>query len=72
MVSRRKISTETPWEPIVGYSRVVRVGPYVYVSDITATDKLGNIIGIGNPYLQSIQIIENIQRALQKSGYLSK
>jgi enamine deaminase RidA (YjgF/YER057c/UK114 family) len=66
MASRKNISTETPWEPIFGYSRVVRVGPYVYVSGTTATDKSGNITGIGNPYMQSIQIIKNIQTALQK------
>jgi enamine deaminase RidA (YjgF/YER057c/UK114 family) len=66
MASRKNISTETPWEPIFGYSRVVRVGPYVYVSGTTAIDKSGNIIGIGNPYMQSIQIIKNIQRALQR------
>ena len=64
--SRKNISTETPWEPIFGYSRVVRVGPYVYVSGTTATDKSGNIVGIGNPYMQSIQIIKNIQTALQR------
>jgi enamine deaminase RidA (YjgF/YER057c/UK114 family) len=66
MASRKNISTETPWEPIFGYSRVVRVGPYVYVSGTTATDKSGNIIGIGNPYMQSIRIIKNIQTAMQK------
>lgn len=57
-VSRKNISTETPWERIFGYSRIVRVGPYVYVSGTTATDKSGNVVGIGNPYMQSIQIIK--------------
>ena len=66
MVSRKNISTETPWESIFGYSRAVRIGPYVYVSGTTATDKSGNLVGIGNPYMQSIQIIKNIQAALQK------
>ena len=66
MASRKNISTETPWEPIFGYSRVVRVGPYVYVSGTTDTDKSGSIIGMGNPYMQSIQIIKIIQTALQK------
>ena len=65
-VSRKNISTETPWERIFGYSRIVRVGPYVYVSGTTATDKSGNVVGIGNPYMQSIQIIKNIQTALQR------
>jgi enamine deaminase RidA (YjgF/YER057c/UK114 family) len=65
-VSRKNISTETPWEQIFGYSRIVRIGPYVYVSGTTATDKSGNVVGIGNPYMQSIQIIINIQTALQR------
>ena len=58
MISRKNISTETPWESIFGYSRTVRLGPYVYVSGRTATDKSGNIVGIGNPYTQSFQIIK--------------
>src|SRR5919202_853101 len=66
MASRKNISTETPWEAIFGYPRVVRVGSYICVSGTTATDKSGNIMGIGNPYMQSIQIIKNIQAALQK------
>ena len=65
-VARKNISTETTWESIFGYSRVVRIGPYVYVSGTTATDKSGNIVGIGNPYMQSVQIIKNIQTALQR------
>ena len=65
-VSRKNISTETPWEQIFGYSRIARIGPYVYVSGTTATDKSGNVVGIGNPYMQSIQIIINIQTALQR------
>jgi enamine deaminase RidA (YjgF/YER057c/UK114 family) len=65
-VSRKNISTETPWEQIFGYSRIVRIGPYVYVSGTTATDKSGSVVGIGNPYMQSIQIIINIQTALQR------
>lgn len=69
-VSRKNISTETPWESIFGYSRAVRIGPYVYISGTTATDKSGNVVGIGDPYTQSIQIMKNIQAALQK-GRLS-
>ena len=65
-VSRKNISTEIPWESIFGYSRAVKVGPYVYVSGTTATDKAGNVVGIGNPCTQSIQNLKNIQAALQK------
>jgi enamine deaminase RidA (YjgF/YER057c/UK114 family) len=62
----------THWESIVGYSRAVRVGDFVFVSGTTATDKEGSIIGIGNPYLQTIQIIKNIQIALQMVGGILK
>ena len=65
-VLRKNTSTETPWESIFGYSRAVRIGPYVYIYGTTATDKSGNVVGIGDSYTQSIQIIKNIQAALQK------
>ena len=64
-MSRKNVSTQTPWEPIFGYSRIVMVGSFVFVSGTTATDKSGNVIGIGNPYEQAVQIIKNIQTALQ-------
>jgi enamine deaminase RidA (YjgF/YER057c/UK114 family) len=65
---RRRYASGTPWEPIVGYSRAVRVGNQIFVTGTTATDERGDIVAVGDAFAQTVQAIRNVERALAALG----
>jgi enamine deaminase RidA (YjgF/YER057c/UK114 family) len=67
-MERKNISTGSPWERIAGYSRAVRMGPFVYVSGTTAFDENGELVGEGDPYAQTVHILNTIEASLKQAG----
>ncbi len=67
-MQRQNFAGNSPFESVIGYSRIVKVGPFIYVAGTTATDADGKIVGVGDPYAQTVQIFRNIEAALMRAG----
>ena len=68
MTERQSYSSGTLWEPIVGYSRAIRIGNQIFVTGTTATDEMGEIVGVGDAYAQTVRVVLNIEKALRALG----